>query len=533
MKKLLRFLLLLCVLAAIAVAGLVYSGRKDQVVKQLFGDDSATLTPPSAPATPLPTPPPVIKMAPLPVTLPMLDALLQLDETFPQDLKTRAQLTDEQIAQLKTLAHEETAKLREDESDEPRTTTIAAGELATEKLTGLLGAEKTQLISTLVIERWGNSAESNLAIAAASPTPSPSPSPSESISPTPLPSLSLGGTSVPLTTPTPGSSPVPSPTIVTRAASAAAYNVPLDTRIVVNAPAYRLDVFEQGQLLKSYKVGIGYPEFPLPTGQRKAGSIIFNPTWTPPDEPWVEASKKVKVGQKVAAGDALNPLGVLKIPVGLPSLIHGGKQAAKLGGFASHGCVGMTNKQVQEFSKYLARIGGVELTDQQIAEYEKTPTETKVVKLKQTVPVEFRYDTILVSGGELHIYRDVYDRDTNTEENLRSVLEANGVTMNELSEAEKAEALKALDLMSAHPSGKSTDNTLAAEEKKAKKGTNSKAPKMTASVKGKKELVIPIAALAEKGYPAPVDLNTGMPPAEKSKPAAAKAKPKSTAPKKR
>src|SRR5688500_10058404 len=42
--------------------------------------------------------------------------------------------------------------------------------------------------------------------------------------------------------------------------------IPTDTRIVVNIPAYRMDIFADGSLIKSYKVGIGTPEFPLPTG---------------------------------------------------------------------------------------------------------------------------------------------------------------------------------------------------------------------------------------------------------------------------
>ncbi|NEQ19266.1 MAG: L,D-transpeptidase, partial [Microcoleus sp. SIO2G3] len=57
--------------------------------------------------------------------------------------------------------------------------------------------------------------------------------------------------------------------------------VPQDTRIVVNAPAYRMDVFNNGELIKTYKIGIGYPEFPLPSGMRRADTIIFNPTWDP------------------------------------------------------------------------------------------------------------------------------------------------------------------------------------------------------------------------------------------------------------
>ena len=41
--------------------------------------------------------------------------------------------------------------------------------------------------------------------------------------------------------------------------------IPPDTRIVVNIPAFRMDVFSNGTLLKSYRIGIGYQEYPLPT----------------------------------------------------------------------------------------------------------------------------------------------------------------------------------------------------------------------------------------------------------------------------
>src|SRR6185503_350227 len=203
--------------------------------------------------------------------------------------------------------------------------------------------------------------------------------------------------------------------------------------------------------VKSYKIGIGYPEFPLPTGLRKAETIIFNPTWTPPDEPWVSKMKGIEVGEKVAAGSKLNPLGPIKIPIGQPSLIHGGKSVAKLGTFASHGCVGLTTAQVQDFSKLLAQTSGTELSDANIQSHLKDKTQTKVVKLDHAVPVELRYETIVAEDGKLHIYKDVYDQDSNTEENLRAVLQANGVSMEDLTEAERAQVLSALNAMSPHP----------------------------------------------------------------------------------
>jgi hypothetical protein len=282
-----------------------------------------------------------------------------------------------------------------------------------------------------------------------------------------------------------------------------------------------MDVFQDGSLVKSYKIGIGYPEFPLPTGLRKAQSIIFNPTWTPPDEPWVAKMKNVSVGEKVEAGSKLNPLGPIKIPIGLPSLIHGGKSPAKLGTFASHGCVGLTTAQVQDFSKLLAQTAGTELTDAAIQSYLKDKTKTKVVKLGHSVPVELRYETIVVEDGKLHIYRDVYDQGTNTEESLRAVLEANGIRLDDLSEEERAQVLDALNAMSAHPQAARNKPSPAAspESSASTKSSTDKAEKTAAAAKSKKslkpigrnqkEVVIELTALKGKGYPAPVNLDTG------------------------
>jgi lipoprotein-anchoring transpeptidase ErfK/SrfK len=298
--------------------------------------------------------------------------------------------------------------------------------------------------------------------------------------------------------------------------------LPNDTRIVINAPAYRMDLFENGKLIKSYQIGIGYPEFPLPVGERTANAIIFNPTWTPPDEPWVESpSSKVKVGQKVAAGSKLNPLGLVKIPIGLPSLIHGGKSPARLGGFASHGCVGLTDAQAIDFSKRLAALGGVEITDHQIAKFQKNRSQTKHITLQYPILVELRYETIVVQDGKLHIYRDVYERGTNTEANLRNTLGAYGLKIENLSESERSQVMAALNQMGRNASGKSVP---AAPPSQFTNATNGPSPgatpskdriagstsrRVTRRVKGNKEVVVVIASLAGKGYSAPVGLDSG------------------------
>jgi lipoprotein-anchoring transpeptidase ErfK/SrfK len=416
-----------------------------------------------------------------PVTLAVLDALFA-DEAFTRDLKSKLSLSDEQIAQLRKAAQEERTSLRE--SNANGGTTQGATGRASEKIRSIVGAEKADQVLSLARERWASGGES----AASSGTTS--------------------STAMSATQDHPNA-------------------VPSDTRVVVNTPAFRMDVFDSGRLVKSYKVGIGYPEFPLPAGMRKASQIIFNPEWTPPDEPWVEAGKsKVKVGEKVPAGSKLNPLGPIKIPIGLPSLIHGGKQPARLGEFASHGCVGLTDQLVQDFALELAQLSGTQLTPEDEQTYAKNKTETKSVKLDHTVPVELRYETIVATDdGVLHIYRDVYDRGTNTEENLRRVLDAHGVSFDQLDAQTRARIADALRQMARDALGnpaegggtqvanaaKPASNKNANSSNKNADSSNGNANKssnegghVTRNVKGQKEITIEIAALKGKGYPVPV-----------------------------
>ena len=284
--------------------------------------------------------------------------------------------------------------------------------------------------------------------------------------------------------------------------------VPKDTRIIVNIPAFRMDVFREGTLLKSYKVGIGYQQFPLPTGFRKAEQIIFNPTWTQPDEVWASDP-----GAVTPAGAAGNPLGPIKVPIGGANLIHGGKALAKIGTFASHGCVGLTNDEVKDFVKTLADAAKIELTDETMADYLKHRTRTQVVKLPKAVPVELRYETIVIQDGQLHIYRDVYNKNTNTEENLRAAFDAAGLSFDRLSDEEKTQALDALNAMSLHPKKQASKpappKNANAEEKKAAAAEARAEAQRQAKLRNQKEIVIDINELTGKGYPAPKDLHTG------------------------
>ena len=393
------------------------------------------------------------------LTLPVLDALLESDN-FVSELKAKVQLSDAQLDELKNAARQEVSRLRTDNAEDNVADSADARSRATQQISRVIGEEKTTQLNALASDFWARNGEAEV---------STEKQPANSSNKTPN-------------------------------------SVPNDTRIVVNIPAYRMDLFKNGSLIKSYKIGIGYPQFPLPQGLRKAQTVIFNPTWTPPDSPWVATMKNITPGERVEAGSKLNPLGPIKIPIGMPSLIHGGKSPAKLGTFASHGCVGLTNQQVKDFARMLGQISGTDISEQSIQSYLKDPTQTHVVKLKQTVPVELRYETIVLEDGALHIYKDVYDQNTNTEENLRAVLEANNSGLEDLSDAERTEALSALTAMSPHPEKTVTSptETTSTDVRATKQKRIQKKPG-----KNQKEVVVELKSLAHRGYPVPVNFDTG------------------------
>jgi lipoprotein-anchoring transpeptidase ErfK/SrfK len=413
------------------------------------------------------------------VTLPVLDALFA-DQAFRTALKSKVELTDDQLTQLQKIASDEVAKLRQlnTETANVNSETGSQAELARDRaaegIRSVIGQQKAEQLFALASDYWNSGDHSGKDATAATPDNAPT-----------LPN-----------------------------------SIPKDTRVVVNIPAFRMDVFKNGSLVKSYKIGIGYPEFPLPTGLRKAETIIFNPTWTPPDEPWVAGMKNISAGEKVPAGSKLNPLGPIKIPIGAPSLIHGGKSLAKIGTFASHGCVGLTTPQVRDFAKVLADASHTELSDQRIQAYLKNPSKTQALKLSQVVPVELRYETIVIEDGKLHVYRDVYAQNTNTEDNLRAVLKANGTSLEDLSEAERAQALDAVNAMSLHPKKTKPTPVATLTPTNANDKTEKKAPaaKPAKPIKNQKEVVVELAELAGRGYPAAVELDNGT--GKPAKPAA-------------
>jgi lipoprotein-anchoring transpeptidase ErfK/SrfK len=201
--------------------------------------------------------------------------------------------------------------------------------------------------------------------------------------------------------------------------------------ITVDVPAFRLTLWQDGREVKTYRIGVGQKAYPIIIGARTASEVIWNPAWIPPDSDWVSGHKGVKAGEVIKASDPRNPIGKLKIPLGGGYLIHQAQGAGDLGHLVSHGCVRMLRADLLDLAdKINAAYGGV-VSAKQIARA-LASKRTLVAQLPTPLAVDINYDTLVVEGGALHLYPDVYDYGTSTVARLRTELTTSGADVSDL-----------------------------------------------------------------------------------------------------
>jgi lipoprotein-anchoring transpeptidase ErfK/SrfK len=106
-------------------------------------------------------------------------------------------------------------------------------------------------------------------------------------------------------------------------------------RIVVSISDRKLAVMESDRVLKIFPTAVGAPKSPSPTGVYKIVTRIHEPTW-------------YYQGKVVGPGKS-NPLGTRWLGLSIKGYgIHGTNQPASIGKNASHGCVRMRNRDVEE-----------------------------------------------------------------------------------------------------------------------------------------------------------------------------------------
>ena len=133
---------------------------------------------------------------------------------------------------------------------------------------------------------------------------------------------------------------------------------PLSRRIVVSIPDRKLAVIESGNVVKIFPTAVGAPKSPSPAGSYTIVQRIVDPTW-------------YGHGQVVAPGKN-NPVGTRWIGLSIRGYgIHGTNAPASIGRNASHGCIRMRNKDVEQLFEMIAIGDPVELVGERTPETEK------------------------------------------------------------------------------------------------------------------------------------------------------------------
>ena len=205
-------------------------------------------------------------------------------------------------------------------------------------------------------------------------------------------------------------------------------------KLTLNVPAFQMTLWQDGKEVRSYPVGVGMLEFPIAIGLRDASSIEWNPVWIPPSSDWIDASSTVKAGEIVLPTDPRNPLGKLKIPLGYGYLLHQAKAPGDMGSLVSHGCVRVLQADLYDLAEKIVAARSLDVPAAKIAAAKRNK-KTLIAPLAPVVPVEITYDTIVVEGGRLNIYPDVYNHKVNTVANVRKELRSSGVDDDRLTDA--------------------------------------------------------------------------------------------------
>ncbi len=214
-----------------------------------------------------------------------------------------------------------------------------------------------------------------------------------------------------------------------------------DIKITINVPAFQMTLWQNEKEVKSYPIGVGMKEFPMFIGLREIDMIIWNPSWIPPDSEWVTEGLR---GTPISPTDPRNPLGKMKIPLGFGYLLHQAKSVGDLGNLVSHGCVRVMRDDIYDLSEKIVAARETEISDAEIQKAKKTKV-TLIAEMSSSIPVEITYDTMVIEGGELHIYPDVYERRKNNLEILRAELKANGIDDTDFSDIALNRMIKLAD----------------------------------------------------------------------------------------
>ena len=119
------------------------------------------------------------------------------------------------------------------------------------------------------------------------------------------------------------------------AASAEVYAAGATRRLVISIPDRKIALVEDGRVVKVFPVAVGKANTPSPRGTFHIASRVQHPTWYQP--------------RKVVGPGPANPLGTRWMGLGYKGYgIHGTNMPLSIGKAASHGCIRMRNRDVED-----------------------------------------------------------------------------------------------------------------------------------------------------------------------------------------
>jgi lipoprotein-anchoring transpeptidase ErfK/SrfK len=137
-------------------------------------------------------------------------------------------------------------------------------------------------------------------------------------------------------------------------------------RIVVSIPDRKLAVMENDHVVRIFETAVGAPNSPSPTGTFTITNAVPDPTW-------------YYKGRTVAPGPA-NPLGTRWLGLSHKGYgIHGTNVPSSIGKNASHGCIRMRNRDVEQLFKMVSVGDTVELIGERTDEIARIFTPATVI----------------------------------------------------------------------------------------------------------------------------------------------------------
>ncbi|HZD42358.1 MAG TPA: L,D-transpeptidase family protein, partial [Terriglobales bacterium] len=119
--------------------------------------------------------------------------------------------------------------------------------------------------------------------------------------------------------------------------------------ILINIPQRMLFHMQQGQVIHSYAVGLGRPDWPTPTSKFTVVTKEENPVWDVPKSIQEEMRREGKIVQQRVPPCPENPLGKHWMGLSIPGYgIHGTIAPTSIYQFRTHGCIRLHPDDITE-----------------------------------------------------------------------------------------------------------------------------------------------------------------------------------------